>query len=369
MKADDNRHTEKTPGKFSQYGIYKKVLLITLILSVTPILIFGLYTILTLDTTGDDIVNEIENVLDSKVRETLELQAHFTASSVTKFLKQREIDLLNLAEIIPTEKHYFDFYKLHKSEIWIRTGYNETPHEAKISIPMYKEISFIDKNGWEKIRITNNSVIEKKNLKDVSKPENTTYGVENYFEETIRLKPFEIYVSHVTGFYITEHEQLGDADNIEEAVETPIYNGVVRMAMPVYNNDNVIGIVMIAIDHQHFMEFTQHILPNSSKQTVFPSYNSGNYAFMFDDRGWIITHPKYWDIPGIDENGDWVKAYSENSSEEDIKAGRIPFNLDTAGFVHPNYPIVAKAVRNKETGSKVTTNIGGIQKVMAYAPI
>ncbi|KAA3637752.1 MAG: GAF domain-containing protein, partial [Calditrichaeota bacterium] len=63
------------------------------------------------------------------------------------------------------------------------------------------------------------------------------------------------------------------------------------------------------------------------------------------------------------------KAYSENSSEEDIKAGRIPFNLDTAGFVHPNYPIVAKAVRNKETGSKVTTNIGGIQKVMAYAPI
>ena len=56
--------------------------------------------------------------------------------------------------------------------------------------------------------------------------------------------------------------------------------------------------------------------------TVFPVYNSGNYAFMFDDRGWIITHPKLWDIPGVDKNGNPVPAYTEHSSKEDVDAGK-----------------------------------------------
>ena len=355
--------------KISQYGLYKKVLLLSLFISITPILIFGLDTIITLGSTKADIVGQIENVVEGRVRDAIELQAFLTANSVSRFLKQRELDLNNLVEIIPTDKHYSDFAKLHKSEIWIRTGYNETPHDAHISIPIYKEIAFIDNTGLEKVKISNNSIVPKQYLKNVSIPSNTTYGVENYFSETAKLGKNEIYVSHLTGFYITQEEQLGSASNIEEAVEAPIYNGVIRMAMPIYNDTVFTGVVMIAFDHQHLMEFTQHILPNKKEQIVFPIYNSGNYAFMFDDRGWIITHPKYWDIPGIDKNGQWVKAYNENSSDEDIKIGRIPFNLDTAGFVHPNYPLVAQSVRNKKSGSVVTTNIGGIRKVMAYAPI
>lgn len=367
-----NNIEKKTTNLFKRFGqdsIYKKALLVSLGISIIPILVFGLYTIITLNSTKDEIVNEIQIVVEDKVRDALELQAFQTANLVSRFLKQRETDLINLSDIIPTDKHYLDFARVHKSEIWIRTGYNETPHEAHLLIPIYKEIAFIDSDGYEKVKIENNSIVPKRYLKNVSKPENTTYGVEEYFNETAKLKRNEIYVSHITGYYITGKEQLGDAKNIEEAVESPIYNGVIRMGMPIYNDSNFIGVVMLAIDHQHLMEFTQHILPNSKERTVFPVYESGNYAFMFDDNGWIITHPKYWDIPGLDKDGNWVKAYNKNSSREDIKEGRIPFNLDTAGFVHPNYPKVAHAVRNKETGSVVTTNIGGVRKVMAYAPI
>jgi nitrogen fixation/metabolism regulation signal transduction histidine kinase len=117
------------------------------------------------------------------------------------------------------------------------------------------------------------------------------------------------------------------------------------------------------------MEFTQHISSVDDEDVVFPSYESGNYAFMFDDEGWMIVHPKYWDLRGYDKNGKLVPAYSENTTEEDIQAGRIPFNLLDAGFIHPNYPEAAKAVRRAESGVLDTTNVGGSNKIMAFAPI
>jgi nitrogen fixation/metabolism regulation signal transduction histidine kinase len=90
---------------------------------------------------------------------------------------------------------------------------------------------------------------------------------------------------------------------------------------------------------------------------------------MFDDQGWMIVHPKYWDIRGYDRDGVLVPAYTKDTSEEDIRAGRIPFNLLVADFIHPNYPKAAQAVRRGESGVLDTTNIGGSNKIMAFAPI
>ncbi len=110
------------------------------------------------------------------------------------------------------------------------------------------------------------------------------------------------------------------------------YNGVIRFVTPVFQNGSKIGILSLGLDHQHLMEFTQHVQPNSPEEKLFPSYNSGDYAFMFDDEGWIITHPKIWDIRGVDGNGILVPAYTENTSSKSIDLGIIPFNLDSAAF-------------------------------------
>ncbi|HZV82901.1 MAG TPA: ATP-binding protein, partial [Geobacteraceae bacterium] len=113
----------------------------------------------------------------------------------------------------------------------------------------------------------------------------------------------------------------------------------------------------------------QHEQPGKVGKTAFPSYKSGNYAFIFDDEGWIITHPNFWDIRGIYPDGRPVPPYRKDSSPGDISSGRIPFNLDHAGFIHPNYPVVAREVRAGKSGYLDTTNVGGATKVMAYAPI
>jgi len=117
------------------------------------------------------------------------------------------------------------------------------------------------------------------------------------------------------------------------------------------------------------MEMTQHILPTEERFVVFPSYLSGNYAFMFDDEGWIICHPKFWDIRGILPDGSQFNARDPSYTKERVVAGEVPFNLDCASFTHPNYPFIAKEVRAGKSGVTSTFNVGGIPRVMAYAPI
>ncbi len=350
-------------------GIFRRLITSFLLISIIPILIFGYYTTFTLDNIDKKLTVKIKDAINEKTLESIELQAIYIARSIQRFLKQREYDLFSLVSISPTSKNYLMFSKKHVSEIWYLDGNDSVKKEKHEPIPLYKEIAYIDAAGNEIISVKNGKVVPQNLLKNVSNPKNTTYKCEDYFNKTKRLKTGEIYVSHVTGYYISRNEQLEGAKNISKAPPGKFYDGVVRFATPIYSAGRFAGIVMLALDHRHLMEFTQHVLPLKKEETVFPDYNSGDYAFMFDDEGWIITHPKLWDIRGVDKNGNWVKAYSSDTPENLIKEGKIPFNLFDADFIHPNYPFVAEEIRRKSSGTVITTNVGGIKKIMAYAPI
>ncbi len=352
-----------------RFGIFKKFLLSFLIISIIPLLAFGIYTIVNISSVGENIVRHAKLDIDQKTQETMEVQAVLTAEAVQKFLRQCVNDLTMLKQSNFSAEEFLRFSKQHQSEVWIRKGTNAEPVEVHQLIPLYKEIAYIGFNGQEKIKIKDGKVVKGFQLVNDKDPRNTTYLNENYFTETAKLKYGEVYVSHLSGFFVNKKEQLGNAKNPEDAIEGGKYDGVIRFATPIYKSGKFSGILMIALDHQHLMEFTQHILPNKKTFTVFPVYASGDYAFMLDDNGWIITHPKLWDIPGVDKNGKPVPAYTEHSSKKDIEMGRIPFNLDSVGFIHTAYPFVASEIRKKHSGSIVTTNVGGVKKVMSYAPI
>jgi signal transduction histidine kinase len=236
-------------------------------------------------------------------------------------------------------------------------------------VPLYCSIALIDKTGQEKLVIRDSVVVPESELKNISDPARTEFLAEDYFRR-VRTQPGKIYVSHVTGFHISKQDQLNGADEPENAIDGKSYQGVIRFAAALFDNRGAFnGMVVVSLDHRHLMEFTQHIDPGHNFSTLFPSYKSGNYAFMFDDEGWIITHPKYWDIRGLDSSGHLIPPYSASSSKSDIDSGRIPFNLDHAGFIHPNYPRVADQIRKQKAGFVDTTNVGGEKKIMAYAPI
>lgn len=350
------------------FGIFNKFLISFLLVSVVPLIIYGLISIYSIQSIGNNIVEEAFLMADRKTQEDLKLQALLIAKHTQNFLNERENELLTLSKQNITPNLLLSFYKTFQKKVWVRTENNFIEGE-KYFIPLYKEIQYINNDGKIILEVSDGKIQPNKVGLDVSNPRNTRYKSEEYFNKTINLGKNEIYVSHLNGFYVSKKEQLYGIESLDSFANQIIYDGVIRFSTPVFDGMKRKGILVIGLDHRHLMELTQHVLPNSNNEVLYPSYQSGDYAFMFDDEGWIITHPKLWDIRGVDDDGKIVPPYTEQTSKKLLDEGKIPFNLNYARFIHENYPKVAQSILNKNTGSVVTTNVGGIKKIMAFAPI
>jgi PAS domain S-box-containing protein len=347
---------------------HKKVLYSFCVLSLVPLVLMAIFSALNLRTVEGVLRSSAIDALDQQAAEMLELRAVMVANEVRTFLRSAEDHLAAFAQLEPTSENYLHFSRTNRRQIWVRAGTNEESWEDRLVIPLYSELTFVGADGFERVRIQGDQVLNE--LRDVSNPANTTYLTETYFASARDLPPGRIYVSHVTGWHVNKMEQLQDAATPEEAVEGQNYKGVIRFARPVHAEDGHLkGVAVLSLDHRHLMEFTQHISPTEERFVVFPSYQSGNYAFMFDNEGWIITHPKLWDIRGLDRDGHLVPPFTEHSSPDAIARGIIPYNLGQAAFIHPNYPFAHQAVLGGRSGVVDVTNVGGSRKIMAYAPI
>ena len=350
--------------------LFKKILAITLSLSLLPLLLSSFILLSNLERVSRRITSVISDTSDRQAAESLQMRARHVAETVADLLGQCENDLLFLARSRPDAQALRNFYLTRRGEVWQRAGTRQAPYSTREFIPLYRSIALIDRNGRERMVIRDGRTLAPAELRTISNPAETEFLSEEYFRHTRKLEPGQIHVTHLTGFHLSRQRQLAGADEPEDAYGGELYRGVVRFSTPLRDgNGDFDGIIVISLDHRHLMEMTQHIDPGKGFLTLFPSYKSGNYAFMFDDEGWIITHPKYWDIRGVDDNGRPVPPYTAASTPADRESGRIPFNLDHAGFIHQNYPRVARDIRNRLPGTVDITNVGGAKKIMAYAPI
>jgi signal transduction histidine kinase len=351
-------------------NLFRKFLLALFLTALLPLVFSSATLFLNLISTSAKLAARLSDATDRQASENLQSRARQIAEDVAQFLGECENDLRLVAALPKDRSTLRTFYKSRNLEIWRRAGTAGKPSEERLTIPIYSSLEFIDKNGRQRFVIEGGKELPADRYKNVSILSNTDFKSETYFAKTAALKAGMIHVSHLTGFHVGKKEQLGSAPDSEHAHGGSEYRGVIRFSTPLYNAAGKLdGVIVLSLDHRHLMEFSQHVLPGSVEKTVFPSYMSGNYAFIFDDEGWIITHPNFWDIRGLYPDGTPVPPYSTSSSREDIENGRIPFNLDYAGFIHPNYPAAARAVRERRSGYVDTTNVGGAKKVMAYAPI
>ncbi len=347
--------------------LHTRVLGALLLLALVPLILLLFNSHHSLRLVEDLLRQRTTETLDTQATRALQKRTQMVAEQISAFLQQIEGNLLDLALLPPSQENYQKFGNNHRRQIWYRGGSNHNPAEIRETVPLFSELAFIDSTGIEQVRIVNG--LPSTLLRDLSDPHQTTYPGEDYFLQAALLSPGDIWTTHLNGWHISRDEQLQGAANPLEAVEGKKYVGVIRFATPVYRQGEWQGVAVLSLDHRHLMTFTQHISPIDDQDAVFPSYESGNYAFLFDDEGWMITHPKFWNIRGFDAGGELVPPYTVDTPQEIIDAGKIPFNLFTAGFVHPNYPQVASLVRRGESGVLSTVNVGGSNKIMAYAPI
>jgi signal transduction histidine kinase/CheY-like chemotaxis protein/methyl-accepting chemotaxis protein len=102
------------------------------------------------------------------------------------------------------------------------------------------------------------------------------------------------------------------------------YEGIVRWATPVTDSGGaIIGYVSFALNHDHIMEFVDHVTPMVQRYTELPNAYDGNYAFIWDYQCRSICHPRHHSIVGYDpetglEQIPWIESSIYNELQERI---------------------------------------------------
>ncbi len=360
-------------------------LTIIFFLEVVPLILLTLLAWRQFTSQGEALrdiaVTDASSALNSSAVENIERMTTDTAAEVAAFLYGRDSDILFLSGIAPTEENYAQFVNQKASPVMVQgewalneagTAWVEANRESSVSskggistnsenndmegfhyrlpdgftsvsVPLYDEITFIDLNGMEQVKVVaENSAkvnypmnIQKR---DVSKRENTYVKAETYFEKLKDLKPGEIYVSDVIGAYVgsnyigmyTPDVVAGAA--VQRGYDIPYdpqaqaysgaenpngqrFEGIVRWATPVTDDaGEIIGYVTFALNHDHIMEFVDHITPMNERYTELPSAFEGNYAFIWDYKCRSICHPRHHSIVGFDpETGEPQVPWLETS--------------------------------------------------------
>lgn len=291
--------------------------------------------------------------LDVKSRETIERLTTDTAKQVAAFLYDRDSDILLASQIGVDESTYGKFLESRSravtrhqrwvmddnGEFWIPSSGEGVNDEQIISAsnkdnsrefhyqppdrdsitenrPLYMEMTFVDLSGNEIVKAGTSTTLSSAR-KNVADPSNTYCRSETYFEALKKLSPGEIYVSEVIGPYV-KGQIIGTYNTLKAkdkgieftpeqsgyaGKENPVgrrFQGLVRWATPVMENDRIVGYVTLALDHTHIMEFTDHLVPTAERYSPISDAGSGNYAFMWDYRGRNISHPRDYFIVGYD---------------------------------------------------------------------
>jgi PAS domain S-box-containing protein len=355
---------------------------------------------IALTELGDVAMEDSVTALNNSAIEQIERTSTDMARRVADFLYQRDDDIRYAAGLEPDENRYRHFLNhskgtLLKQREWILaddgkfwmpkeplpldayspstnvendTNYRNRPRELweTEDRPLYLEMTYIDLNGNELVKVTTSNQMDS-SRRNVSNRLNTYVKAETYFSELKNLKPGEIYVSDVIGAYVRSrligmyNPENAAARGLEFKPEEEAYagmenpkgkrfKGIIRWASPVVRNGRITGYVTLALDHDHIMEFTDHVTPMNERYVEMPSAFEGNYAFIWDYRCRSICHPRHHSIVGFNpETGEPEVPWLEDRIYNEWQASELPYTEFIKGV-----PVFQEQSRNKKPAPQLT---------------
>ncbi|MDR1889804.1 MAG: EAL domain-containing protein [Zoogloeaceae bacterium] len=365
---------------------------------------------------GDMAIDDAIKALDERATDAIERLSTDTANRVAEFLYERDADILIAAQNAPDATAYRRFVDNKRRNLarhgkW-RLNADKSAWEPETPVlpdassaepgskdnvanfhyrpptvfkserlPLYLEMTFVGLDGKERVKVTTSDQVSP-TLKDVSQRRNTFARAETYFAELKKLKPGEIYVSDVIGAYVgspiigpftpAAAEKRGIAFEPEKHAyagkENPVgkrFQGIVRWATPVVQDGKIIGWVTLALNHDHLMSFTDHIVPTEERYRDINDAFDGNYAFIWDYKGRSIVHPRHHSIVGYDKNGEpavpWLASEVFADWRESGKSWRR--YMETA-------PTFVDQLQSKKAESSLTAsgNVGLDCRYLNFAP-
>jgi len=360
-----------TKNRFNRYsmhiGVLPKILGATLLAGLLPLLLMGYSGFQVSRDASERATAAATRGLDSKELNALQQQTGQTAQEIARILNRAVDDTRSVALMPRTAAAYLDFYRIHQGAIHYPAGTTTAPRVQTDTIPLYPELAYIDKAGREQLRILNGQVVPTAELRDVSNPANTTYHTETYFSETRALPPGEVYVSRLTAWHTSTALQPAGAPQAGDALSGSNfgrYQGYYRLGAPLFDaQGNFDGMVLLSLDARHLIEPLIHILPGEDATwTAWPSFVGGNYAFMFDDEGYVLAHPTLAGLRGLDAQGHLISPWRSDMTVEE--QAKHPYYM-------PNSPAAElfKYVLAGKSGFVINPNVVGTLRANVYAPI
>jgi hypothetical protein len=324
------------------------------LLVVIPLLLVASLIAFSIFKFGGISKTDTATSLDQKSKNEILTRAIDLSQNIAGFLSERQKDIL-IATIFPANADtYRSFLDTKTQELWIK----KDGVIVKEAFPLYVEMSLTDKNGQEIIKIRNGRIVGANELVNVSNPLNTYYKSEDYFSKAKNLNKGEVYFSPVTGWYI----------NKAEFDSGKRFEGIIRMATPVFDKQGFSGVITLALDIRHLAKFTDNIVPTESTYVIKADASSGNYAYLVDNRGFVIAHPNDYFIAGLYKDGTRVPQINSSNYQEMKKKGEEVINFKDLGGIEPMLPEIEKEAEAGKSGIKTYT-FEGSTKVVAYAPI
>lgn len=325
------------------------------ILIVLPLTITGVIISKGVIKVGEEATQANLRILDDNQKLSIAGRAQNVADAVAQFLSDREKDI-RIASILPRdEQSYTTFLKSNTRGVIQSSNVGI----VKIPLPVYQEIAFLDKTGKEALKVTVNGVVPKDQLRDMSNPANGEYGEEDYFLKAKDLAPGEFYMGPVVGQHV----------NRQEYESGKRFNGIVRMAAPVFDSSGFAGVVEMALDFRHIMEFTDHIVPTEPGM-VFAKVNPDdmNYTFLVGRDGTILSHPAQFFMGGLGADRKPVPVMDDKSYSELSRTGEGSMNVLNMGFLDENLPKIHALAASGKSGS-FTYTVDNKRIFIAYAHI
>ena len=355
-------------------GLLRRILAAILFASLVPLAVLAVLSIEGYERSKVQARRQSTRDLDEKSFEMLETRTRDIARDVAGFMTGRENDLRLLATLPRTAEAYLDFSRSFRGTLWT---VDEQGRTLLLDLPLYSEVAYIDADGQEVLKVVTRCdelqggypygcrPVVAETLVDVSRPENTTYKRETYFADAMALTAGEIYIGRPIGFYV----ESGDAYAGGQNRGGQRYRGVIRFAIPVMEGPSPggerVGIVMLALDQTHLLEFIAHVIPSDPElqAEVDPRYLE--YAYIVADDGWTIAHPRSFNIAGVDEHGEYVPSISADEPKQLNRPG----NLKQMGFLDPNFPHLVELNQQGRAGYLDVYTIQDRERALAYATI
>jgi HAMP domain-containing protein len=353
-------------------GLLRKILTALLIVSLIPLLILAGVTVQSYQDTRAEIVDQSRQDLDQKSFEGLTGRTLSLAQTIALFLTERESDLNLLATLPRTSSAFANFAQAKQGRIWTIT---EDGKEVVFTMPLYREVVYINNEGQELLKVINHcdpypfscSVVISDDLVNVSEPANTLFKNETYFSETMALGRGEIYVGRPVGFYQQPENAYAGAQNRGGQR----YRGVLRFALPVFEGESKVGVIVAALEMLHLLELTGHVAPSNPELQAEIDPREADFVYLVDPEGWAISHPRHFNIVGVDEKGELAPPISEANRDDPENLYR-PGNLVLMNFIDPSFPALVEKNQNgeaREGGVVSARPWGGRERVLSYATI